>query len=829
MSAAAERAVPTAARVVVIGGGIVGTSVAYHLARAGVRDVVLLEQGRLAGGTTWHAAGMVGRLRASNAMTRVNRYSAELYASLESETGVATGWKEVGSLMLARTGERVTQLERARAVAEIFGVEVKRIDGAEVAGRWPLLRTDDLAGAVWVPGDGKVEPEGVTAALAEGARRRGVEVIEGVRVDAIERRGRQVTGVRTGRGVIECESVALCCGMWSRQLALGAGACIPLAPVEHHYVVSEPIDGVHDDLPLVRDPDACIYLRPRGDAVVLGAFQRRSRPWPVERVPDDFSFRLLEPDWEQFEPGLREGRWRLPALERCRLERFVNGPESFTPDNEFILGETAEVDGLFVAAGFNSAGIACAGGAGKLLAEWMIAGEPPEDLWSVDVRRFASFQNDAGFLRQRVSETVGLHYLMAWPNRELETGRDLRTSPLYERLKRAGACFGSKAGHERPNWFAPPGVEPSVEPLVEYTFGRQNWHEHAAAEHRAARDGVALFDLSSLGRIAVRGADACAALQHLCANDVDVEPGAMARTGLLNERGGLESDVIVLRRDADRFEVLTGTGRTVRDMHWIRRHIPHGARVDIDDESGSCGVIALVGPRSRELLGRVTHAPLDDDRFPRGTAREIDVGPAMALALRVDAVGEPGWELHVPAPHALATYERLVEAGDESLRARDAGHYALASLRLEAAQPAWGADLTPDETPLEAGLSGTIAWEKPGGFIGRDALERRRAVGVTRRLVSVVLEDPGPVLWGNEPILRDGEVAGRTTSGAYGHTVGASVALGVVGLPRGVGPTLDGDAFTIGRWEVNVAGERCAARVSLRAPREAAATGEARR
>lgn len=816
-------------RVVILGGGIAGTSVAYHLTRLGCRDVVLLEQNTLAGGTTWHAAGLVGRLRTSTSLTAINKYSAELYAGLQAETGHSVGWKQVGSLIVGRSPERMIQLRRTAAMAECFGVETHILNPDEVLARWPLLRIDDILGGAWLPHDGKVIPKEVVQALAIGARNHGATILEHARVTEILTRDGRATGVRgvqrapDGSGdpepfEIQADLVVLTGGMWAREIGLRAGVSLPLHPVEHHYVVSNPIPGAFDELPVGRDPDLCLYFRGEGDAVMLGAFQAESKPWLVPSVPADFSFQLLEPDWEKFSEPLRHGQHRIPALQTSGFAKFVNGPESFTPDNQFLLGETPELRQLFVACGFNSVGIASAGGAGKYLAEWILDGQPSLDLWSVDVRRFGPWANNRAFLRARVVEVLGLHYQMAWPNREFETARGVRQSPLHSRLAERGAAFGAKGGWERPNWFARPSTPgAAAEPSVVYGFGRQNWFANHAAEHLAARDTVALFDQSSFAKILVEGPDALPVLQRLCANQIDVPPGRLVYTGMLNARGGFESDLTVVRLAHDRFYLVTGTTQGIRDIDWIRRNTQPGERLTLTDVSAGHAVLGLMGPQARTLLGRVTDADLSNEAFPFGTAQTVSVGHATARALRVTYVGELGWELHVPSDQAAAAFDALVAAGKD-LGLAQAGHYAINSLRLEKGYRAFGAELSPDETPLEAGLGFAVDWTKP--FLGREALLRQREEGLRKRLGIFVLEDPAPVLWGSEPILRDGRRVGYTTSGSYGHTVGGGIGMGYV---RDRDPITAG-WLEAGRYAIVVHGDHIPARLHLRAPHDPSRT-----
>lgn len=796
------------ARAVIVGGGIVGCSVAYHVAGlAGWRDTVVLEQKKISGGTTWHAAGMVGRLRVSKSMTEVNKYSAELYARLEAETGLPTGWRKTGSLMVAQTAERMTLLRRTVAMAELFGVEATMVDTRFVAGKWPLMRVDDLKGAAWIPGDGKVKPELITQALAAGAVNRGARIYEGVRVIRLLREGNRVTGVETDRGTIQADIVILCGGMWARQFGLECGLDIPLYPVEHHYVVSASIDGVRDDLPIVRDPDSMTYFRPDGDVVWLGGFQKISTPWLVDRVPDDFSFQLLHEDWPKFDPPLQAGLHRLPALRHQKFTKFINGPESFTTDNNFLLGQPPRLDGLLIAAGFNSAGIACAGGAGRLIAQWLESGEAPCDLWSVDPRRFGALGNNRALLRDRVGEALGWHYQMAWPNREPETARNVRRSTLYETLAAAGACFGQKNLWERPLWFAPTGAKPQLE----YSFARQNWFPYSAAEHRAARESAAIFDQTTFSKYFLEGPDACRALQWLCANNMDVEPGQVVYTALLNRRGTFETDLTVIRLAADRYYIVTSTAQAVHDFDWIARNMPPESRATLTDVTGAYGVLGLMGPKSRDILRTVTDAAVDNEAFPFGAARRIDIGQTMATAVRITYVGELGWELHLPIEQMPAAYAAMWKAGQPHGLV-NSGHYAINSLRLEKGYCAWGADISPDETPLEAGLGFAVDFNKE--FLGRESLLAQKKAGVGKRRLVFVLKDPTPMLWGAEPIWQDGRKVGYTTSAAYGHTLGGAVAMGYIKLQPGQ-TAADLKAC---RFEIENDGRRYEAAAHLRSP-----------
>jgi 4-methylaminobutanoate oxidase (formaldehyde-forming) len=801
---------PTHARAVIIGGGIVGCSVAYHLAKLGWKDIVLLEQGQLSSGTTWHAAGLVGQLRTHPSMTRLIRYSTELYSKLEAETGLSTGWKQCGGLTVARTDERMTLLRRVAAMAEGQGVPCELLTPEQAGAKWPIMRTDDLKGAVWLPSDGKANPADITQALAKGARQGGVRIFERTRVTALKTKGGRIAGVVTDQGEIAADIVVCCGGQWSRALARQVGVAVPLYSCEHMYIVTKRIAGVFPDLPCLRDPDGYIYFKEEVGGLLMGGFEPVAKPWhQAHDIPKDFEFQLLPDDWDQFAILMENALIRVPALETAEVRQFVNGPESFTADNNYILGEASQVKGFFVGAGFNSMGIASAGGAGKALAEWIAAGEPTMDLWPVDIRRFAPFNGNDAWLKDRVAEVLGLHYKMPWPNRELETARPLRRSPLYERLKAKNAVFGNKMGWERANVFAPAGAEPKVD----YSWGRANWFAWSAAEHRAAREAVAVFDQTSFSKFLLEGRDAEAVLQRLCANDMAVPMGRMVYTGMLNARGGYETDLTCTRLAPDRYLIVTGTAQTVRDADWIRRNMAD-ARVVLTDVGSTYAVLSVMGPRSRALLSRVSSADLSNAAFPFATMRPIDLGYATVLAGRITYVGELGWELYVPAEFAVAVYEALAAAGRD-LGLRDAGYYALESLRLEKAYRAWGREISPDVTPWEAGLGFAVKLDKPAPFVGREALLAAKSKPRARGIVSFTLDDPEPIAWGGELVVRNGRPAGEVTSAAYGHTLGHTVCLALV---HAGGAAVDGAWLKSGQWQIDIAGQRCAATLHTRAP-----------
>ena len=799
---------PAKARAVIIGGGVSGCSVAYHLAKLGWTDIVLLERRQLTCGTTWHAAGLIGQLRASHNMTRLAKYSADLYVRLEAETGVATGMRQVGSITVALTEARKHEIYRQASLARAFDIDVREISPREAKEMYPHLDVAGVVGAVHLPLDGQCDPANIAMALAKGARQRGAQILENIKVTEVLTAGGRVRGVAwqqgEARGIIDTDVVVNCAGMWARALAQANGVTVPLWPVEHFYAVTRPIAGVTPDLSVLRDLDGCVYVREEVGGLLFGGFEPAAKPWMVEPIPEDFAFSLLKEDVEQFEVLMRGALERIPALESAEIQLLLNGPESFTPDGNFVLGEAPGLHGYFVAAGFNSGGIAGAGGAGRALAEWIVNGAATMDLTAYDPRRFLPRHAEPGFLAARMREAPGLHYATAWPNRESETGRGLLRSPLHERLAARGACFGSKMGWERVDWLAPRGVEPRTA----YAFGRQNWFAHAAAEHRAARERAALFDQTSFGKLLLEGPDAGALLGRLAANDVAVSVGRTVYTPFLNERGGYESDLTVSRVGAESWFLVTGSAQRLRDADWIRRHITGGIRVALTDVTEAWATLGLMGPRARDVLARVSRAALDHDAFPFGAVRDIDVAGVGVRAIRLSYVGELGWELYVPSPRAGEVWDALVAGGDVT----PAGYYALDSLRIEKGYRAWGRELTPDDTPLEAGLGFTVKLDKPE-FVGRAALLAQRVRGVGRRLLLFALDDPEAVAWGDETIYRDGRVVGTLTSAGHGHTLGRPVAMGYVSCPPGAPP----ETLVRERYDIDVAGVRIAAAASLRA------------
>jgi sarcosine dehydrogenase len=798
---------PSAAQVVIIGGGIIGCSTAYHLARLGFKDIVLLERAKLTSGSTWHAAGLVGQLRTSANVTQLLKYSVELYDSLEKETGQATGWKRNGGLRLACNPERLTEIRRQATTAHSFGLEMHVLSPTEARDLWPIMDISDIVGAAFLPTDGQVSPSDLAQALAKGARMQGVKIIEECPVTGFDVQNGRICAVHTAQGTIRAEKVVNCGGQWARQIGRLAGVNVPLVSMQHQYIITEPIDGVPKNLPTLRDPDRLIYFKEDVGGLVMGGYEPNPTPWAENGFPDGFEFQLLGENWDHFEQHMTQAMVRVPALEKAGIKQLINGPESFTPDGNFILGEAPEVRNFFVGAGFNAFGIASAGGAGRALAEWVAAGEPPMDLWPVDIRRFGRHHRSDDWVRTRTVEAYGKHYTMAWPFEEYRSARPLRISPLYARLKEQGACFGEKLGWERPNWFAPSGMAANDV----YTYGRQNWFAQVGKEHQACRERVALFDQTSFAKFMLVGKDAERALQWICANDIGKRPGRLTYTQMLNACGGIECDLTVARLSPTQFYIVTGTGFATHDFDWIRRNLPADCpdATLIDMTSAFC-VLALMGPRARDVLAEVTRNDVSNTAFPFGACREIDIAGAVVRALRVTYVGELGWELHIPVEHAVSVYGRLMAAGQRH-GIVNAGYRAIESLRLEKGYRAWGSDIGPDHTPLEAGLAWAVKLGKDIPFLGREALLPQQTQPLKKRLACFTVDDPDVVLLGRETIYRNGERVGWLSSGGWGYTVSKNIGFGYVRNAQGV----DDAMLSTGSYELEVAAERMACSIQL--------------
>jgi heterotetrameric sarcosine oxidase gamma subunit len=767
---------PGRVRAVVIGGGMAGSSAAYHLAGLGLSDVLVLERKRIASGTSWHAAGLLARVRGSHPMTELAGYGVDTYARLEAETGVPIGYHCSGSLTLARTPGRMDEIAYTAAMARHHEAQANIIPPEAVGELWPLASTEGVLGGLHQPGDASVNPGWAALAFAKGAHDRGVMFREGVRVGRILTSGDAVVGVQTERGIVDCEIVVACCGLWTRDLAASVGASVPLYAAEHVHVTTGPIDGAVASLPILRDLDGYLYIRHYRGRLLVGAFEPNGKPRSTESVGRDFAFGEFDPDWDHFAPVRRNAEQRVPALRSAVWERFLCAPESFTPDANFCLGETPEVRGLYVSAGFNSQGIIYGPGAGRALAEWIVEGAPSFDASEVDVGRFARSQSNRRYLHERTREGLGRLYALHWPFLQPSTARGVRRTPLYERLAQANACFGEAAEWERANWFAPAGGDP----VYEYSFGRQNWFDAAGEEHRAAREAVALFDLSSFAKLEVVGPAALGVLQRVCTANVDAEVGRIVYTLMLNSRGGIELDGTVTRLAEDRFLVVTPTVTQRAAYHRLRRVAAEAPRAaSVFDATSSWATLAVMGPRSRELLNRISPDDLSNAAHPWGRAREIEVADAFALALRISFVGELGWELYVPSEFAVNVYDAIVTAG-AGLGLRHAGYHALDSLRAEKGYRHLGHDIGPADDPFQAALEFTVAMDKDGGFVGRDALLHKASHPPSRRQVFVKLDDPDPLLYHGESILLEGRGVGKVSSGAYGHTLGAAVGLGFV-------------------------------------------------
>ncbi len=809
---------PDRARVVVVGGGAIGTSIAYHLAKLGWRDVVLLERRTLTAGTTWHAAGLVTSAGMSTeTMTWMARYTRDLCVEIEKETGQETGFRPVGHLHLATTPGRLEGLRRDAAFQRGKGVPIEELSGAEFGRLWPAARTDDVLGALYVPDEGRVNPADLTMAYAKGARMLGGRIVEhvaatGVTTERTPAGGRRVTGVVTDRGTIAAEYVVNAAGMWAREFGARAGVSVPLQAAEHYYLITDTVEWAHRDLPIVEEPDRYGYYREEGGGILVGLFEPVAAPWSLDGIPADVAFATLEPDWDRIGPYLERAMDRFPSLADAGVRTMFCGPESFTPDLSPQLGEAPELHGYFVAAGLNSLGILFSGGVGSLTAQWIADGHAPVDVTGLTVDRTQPFETSRRFRRDRAVEQLGASFGdAAWPNWQPRTARNVRRSVIHDRLAADGAHFGVSSGWEFAEWFAGPGEKPAIE----LGWGRDASWPFQVAEHRTVREAVGMIDMSLMAKLLVQGRDAERVLNRVCANDVAVPVGRVVYTQWLNEAGGIEADLTVTRLAEDTYLLVVSDLTHRRMAPWLLRHAPDGAHVTVTDVTSGMALLQVQGPRSRDLLSRLTSADLSTPAFPYMTAQEIDLHYARVLAMRVTYVGELGWELHVPAEQALTVYDALREAGAD-LGYRNVGLGAMSSLRLEKAYRDYGVDIDNTDTPLDVGLGFAVAWDKPGGFVGRDALLAAREALAggppTPRLVQVLVEDPEPLLWGGEPLLRDGRWLGYVRAGAYGHTLGGAVGLAEVEDPSG----LPAEAIDSGRFEVDIAGVRYPARASIR-------------
>ncbi len=800
---------PEYAKVVIIGGGVIGCSTAYHLAKLGWKDIVLLERAQLTAGTTWHAAGLIEAGGFFSATTvEMTKYTLDLYRSLEVETGLATGNKNVGMIQLACTPDRLEELRRITAFNRYFGIEVEELSPEEVKKIWPLAYTDDILAGFYSLGDGRVNPVDVTMALAKGARMGGVLILEETAVTNIITEGQRVTGVITDKGEIQAEYVVNCAGMWAREIGKLAGANVPLQPAEHYYLITEAIEGVHTDLPVLVDLDKYAYYREEVGGILFGLFEPASAPWALDGIPKGFTFGEIKPDWDRMMPYVEEAMKRIPGLENAGIHKFFCGPESFTPDLGPMMGLVPELGNFYVAAGFNSLGILMGGGAGKVMAQWIVDGIPDVDITEIDIARMLPFENTSKYLKDRTVEVLGFMFEDGYPNKHFKTARNARKSAFHHRLADAGAYFGVYAGWEYPDWFAPEGVEPKVE----YSWGRQNWFEYSAAEHHATRENVTMMDYSVMGKILVQGRDAEKYLNRICANNVAVPVGRCVYTQWLNEIGTIEADLTVTRLAEDQFLILSGDGTITAVQAWLRRHIPVDAHAFVTNITSAYSVLNVQGPKSRDFLSSVTHADMSNEAFPFLTMQEIDIGYSLVKALRITYVGELGWELYIPTEFSLHVFDTLVKAGKE-FGLKHIGLQAFNTLRLEKAYRDYGGDIDNTDTPLEVGLSFFVDFDKPGGFIGREALLRLKESGYRYRMPQFLLEDPEPLLYYGEIIYRDGVPVGYIMAGGYGHTLGASVGVGPV---ENEGGTVPVDYIKSGTYEIDIAGVRYPAKASLR-------------
>ena len=803
-------AVPDRARVVIIGGGVIGCSVAYHLAKLGWDDVVLLERDKLTSGTTWHAAGLV----VSGGMTTetlawMTKYSRDLYEVLEDETGLSTGFRPVGYLQTSSSDERTHKLRREADFLRVMGIEREEVSAAEVADLWPQIDTSAVVAGFYTANEGRADPANVAMSLAKGARMGGVRIIEDTPITGITQKGGRVTGVVTEHGPIEAEYVVNCGGMWAKQIGAMAGVTVALQAIEHAYLISEPFEGVSPDLPIFEDPDRFAYYREETGGLMVGLFEPVSAPWSLDGIPDNFSFKEIPSNWDRLGPFLEIAMETLPALEHVGIRKLFTGPESFTPDNGFLVGESPELSNFFIAAGFNSLGILTGGGAGSIIANWIVDGLAPIDVTDMDPARLYPFQTNRSYLAERSTELLGrLHSTGSWPHSHPTTARNVRRSPIHQRLEAAGAHFSEAAGWELTAWFAP--AEANIEPRL--TYARQDWFDYHAAEHHAVRDGVALFDMSAMSKFLVQGPSAERILNRISGNNIAVPVGQCVYTQWMNEAAGIEADLTVTRIGEERFLVVVAEAFHRRTEAMMRRAISTDAGVFVTDVTSGYGLLSVQGPMSRDLLNQITTADLSNDAFPYFTAQEIDLHHGIGMAFRMSFVGELGWELYIPTEFTLGVYDRIVEVG-AAFGLAHAGMETLESTRTEAGRKDYGLDMENSDTALEAGLGFAVDFDKPDGFVGREALlKQRENRPLKSRLVQFLLEDPEPLLYGEEPILHDGHTVGYLRSGAYGHTLGGAMGFGYVENEAGV----TADLVKSGGFEIQVAGERYPAAASLR-------------
>ena len=798
---------PGRARIVIVGGGVAGCSIAYQLTRAGVSDVVLLERGVLSCGTSWHAAGLIMQLRGSHTATDVARYNAQFYPELEADTGMATGFRQNGTLAIGRNLNRVHEMNRRAGLAKSFGIDAHIISPKEVKDMYPALDDSIVAGGLFIPKDGQLSPVDTINALVAGAKKRGAKIFEGTPVDKMQRLCSGEYRLDTANGAIKCETLVLACGLWTRDFAAQLGARVPLYACEHMYVVTEAMDFVVPTLPVLRDTDGYTYMKEDAGKLLIGSFEPRGKPLPIEKLPAEQQFIELQEDWDHFTLPYVKAMELIPELENTGINKFMNGPESFTPDDLPCLGEAPGLPNCFIAAGLNSEGFEISPGISRALAHWIIDGEPDIDLLGYDVARFHPFQVNNKYLRERSAESLGGIFEMSWPYKDHESSRPARKSHLHDRLAASGACFGETAGWERPMWFAPKGIEPKNK----YSYFRPNWYEHTAEECRVSRQGVVIMDLSSFGKTIVQGRDACRYLQWMCASNVDVAVGKLVYTHMLNSRGGIECDITIDRRAPDCFIIYSSAGVHCRDMNWIARHIKPDQHVTITDVTAAYSVLNVQGPKSRDLLQSVTDSDMSNATFPFFTAQEIDIGYARVLARRQTFIGELGWELQIPSEFIQDVYNIIMEAG-KPFGLKQAGYHALEHLRCERAYREFVLDLAPDDTPFEAGLGFIVNMNKPGGFHGRDALLPQAGQVLKRRMVMFKLKDPEPALFHDELIRLNGEIVGYLSSGAYGFTLGSAVGMGYVQHPDGVTADLIDNAM----FAIEIAGESYPAEASLK-------------